>query len=365
MMAGFKSERRPASLRNTRPASVGIRRSAQTRQMRQGQRIADEWILKLAEAFDLDAVDAAVFELALYYRLDRHVQSLFDTLIDNCHRGHNFQRDPELIALLLGIEAAEIETRLTPQARLLASGLVYQERDGELHVLDRLLRLIRCGAAADREIRDQLLGPTIAPTLDWQAFAHLGREAEIAASVLGAALARGESGVNILLYGPPGIGKTSFSATLANRVGANLRAVAESDEEGGEPTGGERLAGLRMAQRLAAARNTVLLFDEAEDLFMGHGRIDEPVRSRVFIHRVLERMQVPVIWTANEISVLGPAVLRRMTMCIELKLPRRKESRCPRRRRRGSRVWCRRRRLSLRPRCGQPGSPAATRRRPA
>ena len=32
-------------------------------------------------------------------------------------------------------------------------------------------------------------------------------------------------------------------------------------------------------------------------------------------------MAVPVIWTANDISVLGPAVLRRMTMCLELKVP--------------------------------------------
>ena len=43
--------------------------------------------------------------------------------------------------------------------------------------------------------------------------------------------------------------------------------------------------------------------------------------SRVFIHRLLERMAVPVIWTANDIGALGPAVLRRMTMCLELKVP--------------------------------------------
>ena len=28
-----------------------------------------------------------------------------------------------------------------------------------------------------------------------------------------------------------------------------------------------------------------------------------------------------MIWTANDIGVLGPAVLRRMTMCLELKVP--------------------------------------------
>jgi transitional endoplasmic reticulum ATPase len=39
------------------------------------------------------------------------------------------------------------------------------------------------------------------------------------------------------------------------------------------------------------------------------------------MHRLLEHMAVPVIWTANDIGVLGPAVLRRMTMCLELTVP--------------------------------------------
>jgi hypothetical protein len=58
-------------------------------------------------------------------------------------------------------------------------------------------------------------------------------------------------------------------------------------------------------------------------LFVGRSAfLDEPVTSsRVFIHRLLEGLAVPVIWTANDISVLGPAVLRRMTMCLELKVP--------------------------------------------
>ena len=96
--------------------------------------------------------------------------------------------------------------------------------------------------------------------------------------MLRAALAGRESGVNILLYGPPGTGKTSFAATLAARVGARLRPVAEADEDGDEPHRHERLAGLRLAQRLAAPRNTLLLFDEAEDLFVSRSTADSTSR---------------------------------------------------------------------------------------
>jgi SpoVK/Ycf46/Vps4 family AAA+-type ATPase len=157
----------------------------------------------------------------------------------------------------------------------------------------------------------------------WDAFRHLGREAEVVAELLRAAVTGRETGVNILLYGPPGTGKTSFAATLAERVGARLRPVAETDVEGNEPTRDQRLAGLRLAQRLAEPGNTVLLFDEAEDLFVKNfSRFGEArTSSRIFMHRLLEGMAVPVIWTANDIEALGPAVLRRMTMCLELKIP--------------------------------------------
>ena len=136
-------------------------------------------------------------------------------------------------------------------------------------------------------------------------------------------MARREPGVSILLYGPPGTGKTSFAATLAARTGAKLRPVGEADDTGDEPTRGERLSDLRLAQRLAGPGTAVLLFDEAEDLFGGGWTFDgSPTRgSRVYVHRLLEQVAVPVIWIANDIRQIDPAALRRMTLCLELRLP--------------------------------------------
>lgn len=71
----------------------------------------------------------------------------------------------------------------------------------------------------------------------------------------------------------------------------------------------------RLGADLAASRNTLLLFNEAEDLFVSRSiAFDEPgVSSGVFIHRLLERMAVRLLWPADDISVLGLTVLRRMT----------------------------------------------------
>ena len=285
---------------------------------------ADRWIEAIAETLALDPLEARMLALALHYQLDQRVERLFDAVSECRGLITRFHRDSGLIALLLHVPTAEIEMRLTGDAKLRASGLLRLDQHGELCVLERLVSLIRQDVPPAADFYDQLLGAIAVDPLPWESFAHLGREAEVVASVLQAALGGRESGINILLYGPPGTGKTSFAATLAARIGARLRPVAEADEEGGEPARHERLAGLRLAQRLAAPGKTLLLFDEAEDLFVrrGSGRFDEPVTSsRVFMHRLLERMAVPVIWTANDIGVLGPAVLRRMTMCLELKVP--------------------------------------------
>ena len=133
-----------------------------------------------------------------------------------------------------------------PNARLLASGLLHLDRDGELRVLDQLTSLIRRNVRPAADLYDQLLGKSVPEALPWEAFAHLGREAEVAAAVLRAALASQESGINILLYGPPGTGKTSFAATLAAHVGVRLRPVAETDDGATNPVRHERLAGLQL-----------------------------------------------------------------------------------------------------------------------
>ena len=284
---------------------------------------ADRWIAAIAKALELDHLAIRILALALQYKLDQRVVGLFDAMSQCRGRVTQFSRNASLIGMLLREPTAGVAARLAGGAKLLASGLLQLDERGGLSVLSRLKSLIRQEVPPAADFYDQLLGATQAEPLPWEAFTHLGREAEVAVSVLRAALAGKEDGVSILLYGPPGTGKTSFAATLAARVGARLRPVGEADESGDEPQRHERLAGLRLAQRLAAPGHTLLLFDEAEDLFVRRNATfgESAASSRVFIHRLLERLTVPVIWTANDIGVLGPAVLRRMTMCLELKVP--------------------------------------------
>lgn len=74
---------------------------------------------------------------------------------------------------------------------------------------------------------------------------------------------------------------------------------------------------------MTSGRPALLLLDEAEDLVAESAdEFGERQRhSRVFMHRLLERTSTPTIWTVNDLEALSPAVRRRMTCCIEMRVP--------------------------------------------
>ncbi|MEN3746885.1 AAA family ATPase [Sphingomonas sp. HF-S3] len=149
--------------------------------------------------------------------------------------------------------------------------------------------------------------------------------------LLAGALASRAPGINILIHGPPGTGKTELARTLGQAAGADLFSVGEADEDGDEPTRCDRVAALQLAHRVVAGRgDTVLLFDEMEDLIgdtqraQGGDWFSRREGSKLFINRMLETNAVPVIWTTNAIGNVDPAILRRMSYVFELGLPGRK-----------------------------------------
>ena len=242
------------------------------------------------------------------------------------------------IAALIGRETREVHRRIMPRSSLLGGGLLTISDDGTdvagrcglLQLAPPLRKTMFRPYNSREEWAEDVFGAPLAADLEWSDYEHLGDTRDLAAALFAGAAKRNAEGVNILIYGPVGTGKTEFCKVLAAQCGLNLWSVGEADEQGGEPNRRERLASMRLAHRLLKCRrNAAILFDEAEDLLAQDGgslfglKVRGRNGSKVHINRVIEQNPVPVLWTCNDVDCMDPAVLRRMTLAIEIKTPNR------------------------------------------
>ena len=288
----------------------------------------------LAKSTGLTRTDITILELLLRYQTQPIIESMVDDVFGQTVRTINplNLKGPALSALL-GVSAGTVHRRFANGAPLVRCGLVSIDSDGDLNLVSRLHRIATVPGDASLDVHHLLLPGTPPSELEWSDFDHIARERDHVERLVAGALDAGAPGVNILLHGPPGTGKTEFCKVLADRLGVTLFSAGETDDDGDEPTRGERLQELRLAQRLLAQnRRSLLLFDEMEDLlsdsllrfpFFGRASRSRPREgsSKVFMHRLLEQAPAPTLWTMNDAADMSPAILRRMMFALELRPP--------------------------------------------
>lgn len=174
--------------------------------------------------------------------------------------------------------------------------------------------------------------PAPSTTLSQSDYPHVETDARYLTALLENASQQRAAGVNILLYGAPGTGKTELARVLARDAGCELYEVDCLDKDGNSLTGKDRYRSLQVSQAFLRGRpGAVLLFDEVEDVFPGPTRElmslfghEEPrgsVNGKAWVNQTLEQNPVPVIWVSNSIRQIDPAYLRRFQFHLELKVP--------------------------------------------
>ena len=278
----------------------------------------------LAAHVGLNGDEALIFALAVRAARSGPLKSLCDDLTDDARLPVE-----DAVVHLTGLSATRVRKALLPSGRLMVTCLLSRERP-PFHGLgivpsDRLLAALEPPSRGLQDTLERLFAVPGPAEVAWEDFDHLGAARSFALRLLEGALRRREKGINILLHGAPGTGKTAFCKVLAARLGARLHAVGETDDDGDEPSRSERLQQLRLGQRLLADQGrSLILFDEMEDIFapamalFGFGRAGG---SKVHLNRMLEGNPVPTLWTTNDISSCDPAFLRRITFTLELRTP--------------------------------------------
>ena len=248
------------------------------------------------------------------------------------NRVHDEVRDlPAILGELAGASPLEADPRVRG-SEVLKLGLVAfglrMRGDNPVEIRWPLARVLDRSPTLG-EFSDLLAGKRQLPNLEMADFAHVPDADFLVRLLQGAARARAH-GVNILIHGPPGTGKTELARSIAGAAGCPLHGVAEADEDGEEPSRNDRVVALQLSQRILGNRTgSVLLFDEMEDLIgdthrSGGDWYSGREGSKVFVNRLLETNATPVIWVTNAVGNIDDAILRRMSFILKLDLaPRR------------------------------------------
>jgi len=235
----------------------------------------------------------------------------------------------DALAAIIGVETRAVATAARPDSLLRRAGLLKPDWASPLHggiglELDDDIVALLCEPECSKTMMLERLAPISAPpSLSLDDFAHLGGEASVLLDVLRRAAAERLPGINILLFGPPGTGKTELTRALIAKLGLTLHTIPSKDAHHG--SGRYRIESYATAQQILARReDAVLIFDEIEDAFPYEHLSRLGVRQRstpekAWVHDLLETNAVPAIWITNHVSHLDPALLRRFTLQVELR----------------------------------------------
>lgn len=250
------------------------------------------------------------YELVLFFaikEINRRFSTFFDTL-----------RNDSLDIFTnkyLGLRQSRADRMIE---NLAMRGIISKLRRGEHSINPKIIEVLddeNCDTLT--KIVNVLLGENLKTTLCLQDFEHLKKEKEKAINILKSAVKAGAKGINILLYGGVGTGKTEFAKLIANTAKFPIYAVAtEKDDLYEEASRKDRLVDLYSKQLILSRKgNACILFDEAEDV-MNRGFSEFGSASKGYMNKLLEEASLPIIWTTNNINGVDPAFLRRMTYCI-------------------------------------------------
>lgn len=188
----------------------------------------------------------------------------------------------------------------------------------KLEICSWIIDLLLLPECSEKVMIQRIVGKVLKSDLTLTDFEYIPKADQISKLLKNASK---EKGINILLYGVPGTGKTEFAKAITKKAGLKLYSIAESVHNNRLTVCENRTKMLTFINKiLQKDTKSVLLLDEAEDIFNASPFYRNSV-SKVEINRLLENNTRPTIWITNNIKGMDKAYIRRFTKTVYFEEP--------------------------------------------
>ena len=291
----------------------------QTRTLRQN-------IGKLKSAADLTDTDCDILEFVLHLHTNTSLEACTDYLVWNT-RSHVVGA----LSTILDLPHSQVKAALSEQGSLIKSGLLsyradWQEPRSKLSPINDFF--VDNMFTQGMDVMSLMQGAfkrSDKASLRLNDYQHIKSELSLMLDYLNES--KQNKGINILLHGEPGTGKTELVKLIAKKLGKSLFEVSCIDADGNSISGEKRLRSYRICQHLLSSKSSLLLFDEIEDVFNDGGFFlpSTAMHQKAWINSALESNAVPTFWITNTTSGIDPAFIRRFDIVFAVPSPPRQQ----------------------------------------
>ena len=269
----------------------------------------------ICDTFDLSDDSRRLLQFWVFMKKNASIRRLLCSFNDGINNDLMDDMNTDFVSAVCKIPSDNIKEIMSPTGSLVETGIIKQ-RYGDNSFSPMFLNLLSMNFNTSKEVRDTLIGCPLVANLKPENFDYISDDFDKISDILSGGIVNNQTGVNILLYGRPGTGKTEIAKSICGKLGLNLYTTAENQEDREA-----RLSNLAHLQTvLKKDENSVILFDEAEDVF-SLSPYSRNTPSKLFINRILENNKRPVIWITNNIEDMDRAYVRRFSIALEMTDP--------------------------------------------
>lgn len=281
----------------------------------------------LARRLGLSTVEVAILRFMVFTQECEHLNTALGYL-----ESMSLQGSVRTLSVLLDLPEADLAKAMHPDSALSTCGLVTIDSTCRQSFVCKVELLSGICEPLFNEHADPMLMlrervvPGKTSKLRVSDYPHMTDDVALLRRYFGKS--RDRQGVNVLIYGAPGTGKTEFVRMLSKKMGYGLYEVATQQDDHTPLSGNGRLSAYRLAQQmLRKEAKAIILFDEIEDAFQSFDD-ESPFRhtrktngKKAWFNQLLESNPVPAFWLSNSIDAIDIAIIRRFDYVLRMEAP--------------------------------------------